>query len=224
MGTIQAAMAFLAVYDATEGTRYLEQGMNVVDYLSLTQQVWSHPHMTPNLIGGFTTQNSDAEWSDARQAYCALVYLDYFERSGKREYLERGIAALRSGFAVAPYENWAHIGFFNAPGALSGYHWGQGSAMASVEMVWPRYGDILVDMKGLWAYGINGCTVEALRVEGAAIRLEVRTNLEWHEKARIVFRNISEGNFQVIVNNRSAGEFGRSALSKGILVDLLANG
>ena len=65
MGTIQAAKGFLAVYDATRDARFLEWGKNVLDYLSLTQQVWSHPTMTPNLIGGFTTQNTDSEWSDA---------------------------------------------------------------------------------------------------------------------------------------------------------------
>lgn len=177
MGTIQAAMGFLAVYDATRDTRFLEWGMNVLDYLSLTQQVWSHPAMTPNLIGGFTTQNTDAEWSDARQAYCAVVYLDYFDRTGNREYLERGVAALRSGFVVAPYENWAHIGYADWVGALSGFNWGQGSAMASVEMVWDRYGDVLVDVEGQWACGINGCTVNALHIDGNTISLVITTVL-----------------------------------------------
>ncbi|MFC1735163.1 hypothetical protein ACFL1X_03535 [Candidatus Hydrogenedentota bacterium] len=217
-GTIQAAKAFLALHEATDEDKYLDWGMNVLDYLSLTQQVWSHPAMTPNLIGGFTTQNTDAEWSDARQAYCAVIYLDYFEKCGKLEYLERGIAALRSGFPVAPYENWSHIGYPDRQGALSGFNWGQGSAMASVEMVRERYGDILADLKGKWAYGINGCTVEALESKDGVIDLSIKTDLEWSQPARIVFRNVSEGKYDVIVNGRSHGKFGAEALLKGVEV------
>ena len=220
MGTIQAAMGFLGLYDATGQKRYLEWGMNVLDYLSLTQQVWSHPMMTPNLIGGFTTQNSDAEWSDARQAYCALVYLDYFERTGRLEYLERGIAALRSSFAVAPYENWAHGGYYDLPGALSGFHWGQGSAMASVEMVRERCGDVLADLQAGWAYGINGCTVDAMESEGTTIRLAISTALKWGEPARVVFRNVPSGRYDLWVNSRHVGAFEAAALVLGVCINL----
>ena len=216
MGTIQAAKAFLALYDVTREERFLEWGMNVLDYLSLTQQVWSHPRMTPDLIGGFTTQNSDAEWSDARQAYCAIVYLDYFERCGTLEYLERGIAALRSSFPVAPYENWAHIGYVDLPGALSGFHWGQGSGMGSVEMVWDTYGDVVVDLAGNWAYGVNGCTVEKLVIEDNKISLDVKTSLQWNEPARVVFRNVPEGDYEVTINGQRLGRFTSAALSEGI--------
>ena len=216
MGTIQAAQALLALYDVTHEQRFLEWGMNALDYLSLTQQVWSHPAMTPNLIGGFTTQNSDAEWSDAREAYCAIVYLDYFERCGKLEYLERGIAALRSSFPVAPYENWAHVGFLDAPGALSGFHWGQGSGMASVEMVWDRYGDVVVDLAGRWAYGINGCTVQKPVTDGQKVMLEIQTDLKWDEPARIVFRRVPAGDYNVVINRRHVGRFNSSDLLSGI--------
>ena len=61
--------------------------------------------MEPNLIGGFTAQNTDSEWSDARQAHCGLVYLDYFESTGRLEHLERGVAALRASLTVSRYEN-----------------------------------------------------------------------------------------------------------------------
>jgi len=215
MGTIMATKAFLALYDVTHEERFIQRGLNVLDYLSLTQQVWSHPAMTPNLIGGFTTQNSDAEWSDARQAYCAVAYLDYFERCGKLEYLERGIAALRASFPVAPYENWAHVGFIDLPGALSGIHWGQGSGMASVEMVWDKYGDVLVDLAGNWAYGINGCTVEKLVVEDKTIGLEIKTDLLWDKPARIVFRNVADGDYELNVNGACGGRFSAATLAEG---------
>lgn len=33
-------------------------GSNILDYTLLTQQVWSHVLLSPNLLGGFTTQNT----------------------------------------------------------------------------------------------------------------------------------------------------------------------
>jgi hypothetical protein len=216
MGTIQAAKAFLAVFDATKEERFLEQGMNVLDYLSLTQQVWTHPIMSPNLIGGFTTQNTDAEWSDARQAYCAVVYLDYFDRTGNLEYLERGIAALRSGFPVAPYENWSHTGFHDNPGVLSGFHWGQGSALASVELVWDRFGDVLADTKRGWAYGVNGCTVRDFAVSKNSVSLKIDTELEWDQPLRIVFRTAPEGMSTVTVNGSTLGSYSGDTLRQGV--------
>ena len=93
---------------------------------------------TPKLLGGFSTQNTDAEWSDrAVQGYGATVLADYYQATGRIEYLERAIAAARSTFAVAPWENWAHTGYPDQPGALTGFHWGTGSAMTSVEMMSP---------------------------------------------------------------------------------------
>ena len=59
--------------------------------------------MTPNLLGGFTTQNSDAEWSDARQAIIAPTLFAYYSalalanQSYAQQYLQRGVAALRVG-------------------------------------------------------------------------------------------------------------------------------
>ena len=220
MGTIQAAKAMLAAHEVTGEERFLNWGTSVLDYLSLTQQVWSHPLMTPNLIGGFTTQNTDAEWSDARQAYCAVVYLDYFERCGKLEYLERGIAALRANFAIGPGENYSHLGFFDGPGALSGFHWGQGSAMASVEFVWDRYGDVCVDLKGEWAYGINGCSADFVAFDGHSISLRIITEVLSGASARIVFRNVPDTEIDLEINGRSEGRFDAPALRRGVRVSL----
>jgi len=216
MATIQAAKAFLTLYDLTGEKRFLESGMSVLDYLSLTQQVWSHPFLTPNLIGGFTTQNSDAEWSDARQTHCAVLYLDYFERTNRLEYLERGIAALRSPFPVSPYENWAHTGYLDRHGALSGFNWGLGSGMASVEMVWECYGDALVDIRSGWAYGVNGCTVAGFSLKANKLHLKIITELEWTVPLRIVFRNVPSRKLGLVVNGKNLGTFASKALKTGI--------
>ena len=146
LSTMQAAQAYLRLYQATKRPELLETGEHVVDYLLLTQQVWSHPLLSPSLLGGTTTQNTDAEWSDARQCYLAVLLLDYYKVNGRLDYLERAVAAARSGFAVAPWENWAHKGFDDEPGSLTGIHWGTGSQMATVEMMSGLLGDAFVDV------------------------------------------------------------------------------
>jgi hypothetical protein len=110
LSTIQAASAYLALYQLTKDTKYLEQGTQTLDYLLLTQQVWNNPAFSPKLVGGFTTQNTDAEWSDAHQCYEAELLWNYYQVTGNQEYLERAVAAARSTFSVALWENWAHEG------------------------------------------------------------------------------------------------------------------
>ena len=87
LSTIQAAKAYLEAARLTQDGHYLELGTQVLDYLLLTQQVWNNPAFSPKLVGGFTTENTDAEWSDARQCYAAILLWDYYKETGKKEYL-----------------------------------------------------------------------------------------------------------------------------------------
>ena len=83
---IQAGFAELRLFELTGNVSRLEWGLRVLGRLSMTQAVWSHADLTPVLSGGFTTQNTDTEWSDSRQHLCAVLYLqsvpDPYERSG----------------------------------------------------------------------------------------------------------------------------------------------
>ena len=54
-------------------------------------------------FGGFTVQNTDHEWSDVREGICAVILYHYYLATGRTEYLERSIAAARSGFEVLPF-------------------------------------------------------------------------------------------------------------------------
>lgn len=173
LAEIQAPAAMLALYRVTGKSEYLEQGTRMLDYLLLTQQVWNNSLFSPDLLGGFTTQNTDQEWSDARQGYAAMVLADYYQATGTIEYLERAIAAARSTFAVAPWENWAHTGYRDEPGALTGFHWGTGSAMASVEMLSPVLGDALIDVNAKSGAGFDECTIEDVEVQGTEISFRI---------------------------------------------------
>lgn len=175
LAEIQAPQAWLALYQATRKHDYLDQGTQALDYLLLTQQVWSNPSFSPKLLGGFTTQNTDAEWSDARQSYAATVLLDHFRATGNTEYLERAVAAARSTFAVAPWENWAHTGYIDEPGALTGFHWGTGSAMTSIEIMAPLLGDAFIDLKTGKGVGFDECSVDNLRIETGKISFDIRS-------------------------------------------------
>lgn len=176
LAEIQAPAAMLELYRVTGKKDYLDQGVKMLDYLLLTQQVWNDPSFTPKLLGGFTTQNTDQEWSDARQSYAAMVLADYYEATGTIEYLERSVAAARSTFAVAPWENWAHTGYRDEPGALTGFHWGTGNAMTSVEMLSPVLGDALIDVNAKSGVGFDQCTIEDVVVEGTDISFRLSSS------------------------------------------------
>jgi hypothetical protein len=180
LSTIQAAKAYLKLSQITGDSHYLELGLEVLDYLLLTQQVWNNPAFSPKLVGGFTTQNTDSEWSDARQCYAADLLWDYYKETGKQEYLERAVAAARSTFAVAPWENWAHTGYEDVHGALTGFHWGTGSAMTSVEMMWPALGDVLIDIARAQGVGFNACSLKQLSVTGSSIRFTLDAPARMH--------------------------------------------
>jgi hypothetical protein len=173
LAEMQAPEAMLALYRTTHKPEYLERGSEMLDYLLLTQQVWNNPMFTPKLLGGFTTQNTDAEWSDARQGYAAIVLANYYQATGRIEYLERAIAAARSTFAVAPWENWAHTGYPDQPGALTGFHWGTGSAMTSVEILSPVFGDALIDADAQQGAGFDECTITNVEVHGGEISFQI---------------------------------------------------
>jgi len=221
LSTIQAAMADLQIFALTKNEKYLTAGQRVLDYLLLTQQVWNHPLLSPKLVGGTTTQNTDAEWSDARECYFATLLLDYYKQTGSLEYLERAVAAVRSGFAVAPWENWAHNGYNNQHGALTGFHWGTGSEMASVEMMSGFLGDAFVNVQLRHGVGMDGCTMENVTVEGKKIRLRLKAAMgPRHLLVRFLGLD-GRSNYVLIVNGRQVTvSRGQKLLDEGYIVQL----
>lgn len=196
---------------------YLELGKRVLDYLSLFQQVWSHPRMEPNLVGGFTTQNTDGEWSDSRQSQAAIIFMDYFEETGDLTYLERGIAAMRATLAISPYENYSHRGYNNEPGFFSSFHWGIGTGLTTEEILVEKYGDIFTDLNRGFSYGLNGCTVSQYSFDGEMVELEVLSNISFVEPLTLVFRSqFIKKSISVVVNGEKLGTFDVSELKNGI--------
>ncbi|MDZ7292997.1 MAG: hypothetical protein ONB44_09235 [candidate division KSB1 bacterium] len=221
----QAAKAYLTLYQITGNREYLNLGTHVLDYLLLHQQVWSPPFLSRNLLGGFGVQNTDGEWSDARQAYFAETLMDYYEATQKRAYFERAAEALRSTFALfhrdTPicYENWAHSGV-DRPGAITGIHWGTGSAATSFELLRDRMGDAYIFMGekpgATWSSGVNALWIENLKIAADTIRFNLLSDVSWGRRAWIKFGNVPPGRYRVKINDEPVVPFTDNLLSKGI--------
>jgi hypothetical protein len=188
--------------------------------------VWSPRWLSCELFGGFGVQNTDAEWSDSRQGYFAVTYMDYFDLTGRREYFERGVAALRSMFslfesATSPRtaENYAHSSTDQLAG-VTGLHWGTGSSVVSIHILARRYGDAYVDVGRQWGVGIDGCRIPSVSVHHNTISLEVLDNVSTPRSVRVVFGGVKKGTYVVRINDRQIGSFSSTSLGKGIVFHL----
>jgi len=217
----QAVAAYLSAYRVTGDRRYLERGERLLDYLLLYQQCWTNPLLDnlsgpATLLGGFTTQNSDAEWSDARQSQFGNILLDYYRATGTVEYLERGVAALRAQFPVSPCENWAHSGYGEKTG-ISSFHWGTGSGMAGIEIEESYLRDAVVDAAAGQAVGVNGLNVTACTVGGGEIHVGFSSPFTWRRPPVFVFHQCSPTQtYRIFANGSELGAWKGDALERGI--------
>lgn len=159
LSTIFAAFACLKRSRITGDPRHLETAQEVLDYLLLTQQVWDHPGIKIDTFGGFTVQNTDNEWNDAREALCAILLYEYYIDTGRWEYLERAAAAMQDGFQNLPYENWAHCGYEGMQ-YDSSLLWGCGIILTAAEYLDKKMGMIFADPAEKKALGLWGIKVK----------------------------------------------------------------
>lgn len=217
----QTVAAYLKAHQLTRDARFLARGESLLDYLLLYQQCWTNPALKDltgpvTLLGGFTTMNADGEWSDARQSQFGNVLLDYYRETGKVEYLERGVAALRAQFPVSPSENWAHIAY-GGPAGTSSFHWGTGSGMAGIEIEETFLRDCLVDLPSGRAVGVNGLDVAECRVMAGAIALTLTS--PFPKERGIILRcrgSEPEKEYDVTVNGTPLGMRTGASLSVGL--------
>jgi len=222
----QAAEACLVLEELTGRKFYVERGEEMLDYLCLYQQVWSPRWLSRPLFGGFGVQNTDGEWSDSRQAYFAITLMRYYQRTGRREYLERAVAALRAQFslfesATSPRtaENYAHSAVDRLAG-VTGLHWGTGSAVASIHMFTRYYGDAYVNVEEKWGVGIDGVTVDTVALGHSVLSLRIRDNVHTPRALRLVCGNMSLARYSLRVNGRNLGTLSAPQLRNGTMVAL----
>lgn len=167
-----AAAGFLALYQTTEDHTWLDNGQRILDYLLQYQAVWPASFLSLNTYGGFSVQNTDQEWDDARQSQLGTTLLDYARASGRADYAERGIAALRSAYATMAspsaqiinprYFDTNPAGYTPENYAHTGFDWGEGSAAAGFAEARNRFGDVWVDGNNKTAYGIDNVYVQSM--------------------------------------------------------------
>jgi hypothetical protein len=221
----QTVEAYLLAWRLSGEPRFLAVGEALLDYLLLYQQCWTHPGLEnlssrAMLLGGFTTQNSDAEWSDARQSQCGNILLDYYRATGNIEYLERGVAALRAQFPVSPSENWAHSGY-GAKAGISSFHWGTGSGMAGIEIEEDYLHDAIVDVAAGRGVGVNGLNLTGCTAGAGEVRLQISSPFAWKHAPVVVFRHTEPARrYRIFVNGAEAGTWGSQDLENGIPLPL----
>ena len=195
------AEAFYDAYKVFGDDRYLKVGRRCLDELSLYQQVWSPDYITAECHGGFGVMNLDGEWNDARQSLFAPIYLEYYKVTGNPEYFERGVAAMRAGFAMVycpendkvkkayerdysyfgpesygfEMENILHGGPGGCIGSFTIYTWGNGAALSTAARIRDMYGDLYIDTKRKEAFGIDGCNAS---IAGSEVTIQDRFNRE----------------------------------------------
>ena len=190
------AEAFRTGYQLFKREADLQNAIYCADILCLYQQVWNPDYLNFHAFGGFGVMNTDAEWNDARQAQFAETLANFYDLTGKIEYLERAVAAARASFAlmiidenkeVAPMnylpskglnifgamaENYGHCGT-DCKSGQSGFHWGTGSALCTGIILHNRYGDVFIDPELKHVAGINGITVKNYEIKKNKISLEL---------------------------------------------------
>jgi hypothetical protein len=143
-----AAHGLMSLYETVRDEAYLRAAARAMDRLCLYQQVHRPPFLSFDGFGGYPAQNTDGEWSDARQALFVMTHWDFYRLTGENEHIERARAACRASFstlfhpAVAGMypvgwsrtptgfaaENHGHGGLDRTCG-VSSFHWGAGSAL-----------------------------------------------------------------------------------------------
>ncbi|HQB02058.1 MAG TPA: hypothetical protein PLY90_02070 [Candidatus Hydrogenedentes bacterium] len=150
--------ALLEAWCISGREEYLSWGRRTLDELSMVQQVWQPPFIYVPALGGWGVMNMDGEWNDSRQTLFAELFIEYGKVLGEQRYIERGIAAMKSGFVMMycpenpavkklwekvwtffgpedygfMMENYAHGGVTTPDGEGMGnftiYTWGNGAA------------------------------------------------------------------------------------------------
>ncbi len=191
------AEAFRSGYQLLKRQKDYDNALFCIDLLCMYQQVWDPEFLNFCAFGGFGVMNTDAEWNDARQAQFSETLANFYDLTGKKEYLERSVAAARASFAlmvieenknVAPAnykgttrqyeihgamaENYGHCGY-DCRSGQSGFHWGTGSALCTAIILRNRYGDLFVDPSSGLAIGINGIVIKSAEFRKNKISLDI---------------------------------------------------
>lgn len=166
------AEALYECFNITRNDKYLKYGERTLDEMLMSQASWQPPYMYVNVLGGFGVLNADGEWNDSRESLFAELIIQYGKLLKRKEYIERGYAALKASFVmmycpenpqtkqqwekVYPFfstedygfmmENYGHGGRTSPQGEGMGeftiYDWGNGAAAEAYHRILDKFGTI----------------------------------------------------------------------------------
>jgi hypothetical protein len=234
-----AAAGFLALARATGDEAWLGPGQRALDQLLQYQAVWPASFLSLYTFGGFSVQNTDQEWNDARQAQVAPTLLDYARATGRADYAERGVAALRASYATMctptaeainpryfdyqprgwANENYAHNPYDapTTPVPTPHFDWGVGTALAAFAEARNRFGDVWVDLAHGTAHGIDDVAVIGFNASDDALELELESRTAGHQ-VLVKADGMRVPNLLLRVNGAEIGPVTPAQLAAGVRV------
>lgn len=229
-----AALGYLTLYELTGKDKWLDDGQRTVGTFLQYQYVTPGLGLSLNSFGGFAVQNTDNEAVDARQSQFGVTLLDYARVTGRADYAQRGIAAIRAGYATMASpsaeilnpkyfdaypvgrgpENYAHA-THDTPAGYTVFDWGQGSAGAGFAEARNRFGDVWIDGRHSTAYGIDNVHVEDVSIRGANISIELTSPSPDHV-VTLKADGLRGEKVRLSVNGNEPELFDRDDLARGI--------
>ena len=197
MSTGWAIDGFASLFEATQNKTYLNAAEACADYSIFYQAVWA-PHyiITAYPFGGFSSQNSDAEWLDQRGHRFANSLMRIGLLSHRQDLIERAVAAARASLTLINHprlvqndiykfpnypvglgpENIDHEGFPQMP-LRSGPSWCEVGGLAAAAHLMNQLGGAYVDFKNKIAVGIDGVSVVSYSLKDQKITITMKSLL-----------------------------------------------
>lgn len=236
------AEGFKELYKIINKEHYLDIGERVLAILSLFQQIWDMPYISYNTFGGFGVQNIDVELSDARQGLFVRTYMEYYLETGKWEYMERGIAALRASWALqlleeyrklcpgnlkgistingvdrgCVFENYGHSGRDQRISGYVMFDWGLGTAAMATAYTKKHFGDLFIDFKEQLVFGIDGILMKRFDLINNQVQIECDI-IDGKENVIIMAREVPYELIEIMINGKTIGNLKKEDLENGLI-------
>jgi hypothetical protein len=228
MSTSWALEGFASLYEVTQKKEYLAAAEAAADYSLFYQAVWAPEYIvTAYPFGGFSSQNSDAEWLDQRSHRFADGLMRIGLLAGRQDLLERAVAAARSSLTLVNLpqnvendvykypnyplglgpENIDHEGFPQMP-LRSGPSWCEVGGLAAAAHLLYKLGGAYINFEKNIALGIDGISVTSYSVKNCKINISMKSLLAglpvpFNETYNLEMRiaGLPEDNYELVLNN-----------------------
>ena len=197
MSTSWALEGFASLFEVTGKYQYLAAAEAAADYSLFYQAIWAPNYIvTAYPFGGFSSQNSDAEWLDQRSHRFADGLVRIGLLSGREDLCERGVAATRASLTLINHprhignniykypnyplglgpENIDHEGFPQMP-LRSGPSWCEVGGLAAAAHVMKLLGSVYINFERKIALGVDGIGIISYSLSEEIIRIEMKSLL-----------------------------------------------